>query len=199
MAVIGLDNDDVLEDFMSGFALWHNINYGTLLRYEDFISFDFREVLNVSKKEVYKRVMEFYKSPEFENLQPLKGSMVYVPALAKRHELHVITSRHDDLEERTLSGLNKYYPNCFTGVHLTNHWFGNVRRTKSEVCKEYGIQVLVDDHCTFAAEAADNGVRVIMPDRPWNQDLKNNGVMRVGSEWCHIYLAIENLAQDLNR
>lgn len=198
MAIVGLDIDDVLLGFQASFIAWHNSHYDTLLRYEDFKSFDYTKVIGVAREECYARVMKFYNSPDFDNLLPLRSSPIYVPALANRHTLLAITSRHDDLIPRTHASLDKYFPHCFSGVHFTNHWFGNGRRTKSEVCKENGVQILVDDHCTFAEEAADNGIRVIMPDRPWNQDFKNHGVIRVGREWHYIYSAVENLAQKID-
>lgn len=64
------------------------------------------------------------------------------------------------------------------------------KRLKSEVCKEIGASVLIDDALKHAEEVASHGIPVLLPDKPWNRDYTPPGVVRVQS-WNDIVSWIE--------
>jgi uncharacterized HAD superfamily protein len=54
------------------------------------------------------------------------------------------------------------------------------KRLKSAMCKELGIQVMIDDHMSVAKDCAEAGIRVLLFDQPWNQ-----GELPMGAERVH--------------
>ncbi|MEK6826183.1 MAG: hypothetical protein AABX90_00975, partial [Nanoarchaeota archaeon] len=58
----------------------------------------------------------------------------------------------------------------FREVYLTNQWSKVSRgRSKAEVCREIGIDAIVEDSLEYAQECAVEGKKVVLLDCPWNQ------------------------------
>ena len=73
--IIGFDLDDVLLDFNNAFCLYHNRIYDTNICRSDLTVFEYDNILNCSKKETIKRVVDFYTTPDHLNSVPVAGAI----------------------------------------------------------------------------------------------------------------------------
>tara|TARA_Y100000310_G_scaffold209958_1_gene210571 strand:- start:1331 stop:1912 length:582 start_codon:yes stop_codon:yes gene_type:complete len=173
--IIGLDVDDVLASFVSALLVYHNDEYGTNLSVSDIKSYNLGEAWGGTKEESIKKVYDFYRSPYFRDIQPVEGSKEGIELLSRKHELVTITSRPNEIYNETIEWLNLHFPEKILEHYFTNEWHksGNNNRSKSDVCLELGIDVIIEDCLAYAKDCASNGIKVILLDRPWN---KSNGL-----------------------
>ncbi|OEL20921.1 hypothetical protein BAE44_0018059 [Dichanthelium oligosanthes] len=87
-------------------------------------------------------------------------------------EYHVYEFFRDAIKSHTLEWIEKYYPGLFEQIHFGNHFaLEGQSRPKSEICRSFGAQVLIDDNPRYAMECANDGMRVLLFDYdnsyPW--------------------------------
>jgi len=168
--LIGIDMDDVLADFINPLIKFHNEVYGTSLTKEQVFSYAFWEVWGGTREEAIRKVAEFHKSNYYDLIQPTPGAVNAVGHLRKDHGLVVITSRPDNVREKTFEWIKRYFPYRFSGTYFAyNHHIQNKGKRKSEICRDLGVDVLIDDMLKYATECAENGTRVLLFNQPWNQ------------------------------
>ena len=182
MKKIGIDFDDVIYGFNRQYCVFHNEKYGTNKRFEDVVTYDLDKIWGISPEECVVRVNEFYDSKYHGEAEPVPGSVDAVRRLAIDHELHLITSRRDGVKPQTISWLEKHFPNVFTGLHFTNQ-FGGIgnKKLKSEVCREIGASLMIEDALKYANEVASAGIPVLLLEVPWNRGETKPLVTRVHS------------------
>lgn len=77
----------------------------------------------------------------------------------------VVTSRQHVIRQPTLQWLDTYFPGTFVDVHFGNHYaLSGPSMSKSEICKQVGAQVLIDDNPRYALECAQAGIQVLLFD-----------------------------------
>lgn len=181
--VIGIDLDDVLLDFNPALYAWHNALYNTTFKYEDITSYFIEDILQCTRDEVFAKITEFYQTNEHARILPIPGALEAVKNLNQNHTLIVVTSKPDYLRPLTTKWLEKYFPNIFQTIHFTNHFLGDEsnRRTKSEICKELGIEVFIEDGPSHALDVATVCETVFLFNRPWNQVDVAPPIVRVSS------------------
>lgn len=168
---IGIDLDSVLADLMDPLIRFHNERYNKKHTIKDHVTYNLTEVWGVSSEEVLHRIYEFYESPYMDEVLPMSGSVEGVNKLQIVHDLHVITARPYDIEKKTVDWLDRYFPGKFKSIYHTN-WVSSTRykkRNKSELCVEYGVECMIEDHLDFATDIADENIEVLLLDSPWNQ------------------------------
>lgn len=188
MKTISIDFDDVLLPFSQGFVEYHNLTHLTSVRYEDWYTWEMHEVFSCDPATMATRVNDYLLSPHHEILLPLPGVVEAITTLKSEYNLEVVTSRIDHTRDKVMFWIDKFLPETFQQVHFTNSalgGMGRVPRKKSEVCKEIGAILHIDDALGHAADISLAGIPVLLPDRPWNQGEIPNGVTRV-SDWNEI-------------
>lgn len=193
--IIGVDMDEVLVDLIVDVLRYHNEKYGTSHSKEDISTYDLQNIWNVTWEETVQRFLDFYDTDYFDRGEVIELAKEGVARLAEKHELHVITGRPDSVEEKTRKWLDTHFPGFFKSINFTNTW-GDGKgkpRNKGEICRELGVEVLIDDHLNYASDAAKQGVKVLLMDAPWNRsaELPEN-VKRVLS-WAEIPDIIESM------
>ena len=172
--VLAVDFDEVCVGYLPAFIAFNNARYGTNLKLEDFTSYMFWEVPGcklATREDATARVYEFHDSDFFGTVQPIPGALAGLRELARWYELHVVTSRQNDIAQRTLECIDKYFPGVFSGVHFGNH-FGTsgTKVSKPEMCARIGAVALVDDSLDYAKQCAKAGVRTLLfGDYNWNR------------------------------
>ncbi len=177
-----IDFDEVVADSAAAIIALHNEHYGTNYRREDITSSRVEDVWGGTKEEWEAKLDEFFSAKNVKYLNPIAGSIPAMGALKKAgHELYVITARGDSDIEATELWLKLHFPDAFKGVH-----YGCARandpskiRSKPQMCKELGIELMIDEHLSNARQCADEGIRVFLFDQPWNQRELPEGVERV--------------------
>lgn len=169
--LLAIDIDEVLFPFLDRFIAYHNSEYSTKYRKEDFKSYDFSTVLGGSILDTVDRVYEIQHKIEQDPVEPIKQSKEALAALRSKFDLSVITARHPKFEPTTSSWLNKHYGKVIKSVsYIGNAAVMKEPRTKAEVCQEIGAVCLIDDSLNHIIECSEVGIKgIIFGEYPWNQ------------------------------
>ena len=196
---IGVDMDSVIAEIICPLDAFHNRKYKTAISYEDHILYDLSAIWMCSADEVYKRIFEFYDAPEFSKVKPIEGSQGGIKELARMHNLHLITSRPHDVEEQTKQWIHTFFPRVFTSITHTNQVSKNGKgksMKKSAIGKQMKIDVMIDDHITYALDCADNEISTLLFEAPWNKSLTvNHSYMRRVASWQEVCYTISHESQ----
>lgn len=168
---IGIDVDDVLAESMGHLVDFHNQKNGNDLKFEDVFSFNLSGVWNMeTKEEMFNHILDFYKSPFFKKIEPFSNTKEIIFKLSKTNQLAAITGRPTIIKNETILWLEKFYPNCFSEIHFSNHFPGEDKNlSKADFCLENGYELLIEDSGEFALECAQKGIKVFLFNKPWNK------------------------------
>lgn len=196
---IGTDLDECLAEFVSGFLDYHNNKYGTKLNRKEFKSYNLWETIGGTREDAIKHVSEFYRTNYFKNLPVVFGSVNVVDLLSRENEIFVISSRPIYIHNETIKWLDDHFHEKFSEIFFSDEWnfsswnFFNFRRkNKSGICKKLKLDFYIEDNLGYALSCARKVDKVLLLDKPWNQnsELPNN-VHRVYG-WNEILEKIEN-------
>lgn len=193
---IAIDIDDVLVEFVPSLARWYNDKFGTNLKKEDFYTFAFHEIWGGTHLESVGKVRKFLDSGIIKDLNVIEGAAEVLKELDnKGHELHIVTSRFPDLHEDTLIWLDRHFKGIFKEVHFGHNKISKQKDSlsKAERCKQLDIDLLIDDLPEHALECAKKGIRVLLFDAPWNQDIKENKKIKRVCGWGDVLKEINLL------
>ncbi|MBS9784399.1 hypothetical protein KGV55_03540 [Candidatus Gracilibacteria bacterium] len=131
--------------------------------------------VNMSDEIERSDVVEFFfstfeKDRENLDMPRVDGALEILKILKKAgKELYIITARHSSLKEYTQKYIQKHFPNIFTEIYFADHFTENHRK-KSEICKEIGATLLIDDSIENALDCAENDIQAILLKKPWNKN-----------------------------
>ncbi len=189
---IGVDNDDVLFEFIPGLLNFLNGAFGTKRRLRDVTDYKLWNLWSVSQEYILRLVNDYYFTEQFRDLKPIEGAMEGLETLLSRgHTISVISSRPDLLETLTRQAIEKYFPGMVEDVFCLSTYdiVGGKKRSKAEVCKELGAEVMIDDALQHVKDCARNDIRAMLFDYngtyPWNKDEEISGVRRV-RDWREV-------------
>ncbi|MDD3646346.1 MAG: HAD hydrolase-like protein [Candidatus Gracilibacteria bacterium] len=192
--IIGVDLDEVLAEFFDHALEFHDYKIGTYtlerekikdyyIHKNDFIDITVEEAIIWFRQPMYDD-MELCRIPVVpgakEKLLELKQA---------GYKLFVVTARIEELfGEYTKTWIEKYFPSIFDNIIFADH-FHETRKEKSELCHEYGIEIMIEDNYDYAVELAQNGIKTYLLEKPWNswQDGVHENIIRVKS-WENIKL-----------
>ena len=167
LPVVAIDVDEVLACFLGGFCAFINETRAAsagaasapLLAPEHFRSYHFSPALGVSDAEASLLVQAFFASRHFRGLAPLAGARDVLLRHARSFRFVVVTSRSLDVADATRAWLDEHFAGVFALPPLFGCAYGSgPKRPKSELCREVGAILLVDDQVAYCREAAENGV-----------------------------------------
>lgn len=187
---IGIDIDNVISNF-------NDVLLNKYIEHDK--SINGKGIVN---KNVYIREMfdwnkeyeeKFYKDniENFANLfKPIKDCSKYIKLLKEEgNTIYIISGRdngeYSDPYNMTKNWLEKYdivYDKLFLVDAYNSH-------SKTEICLEHNVYVMIDDSKRMCKDIKDNGIRALLMDTPYNRD--TNEFERVCS-WKEIYDIISN-------
>lgn len=185
---IGVDMDSVIAEIMQPMVDFHNERYHTHLTLADHDDYDLAKVWQCDPADVLPRIFEYYESSHFENTRPVNGSVRGIGYLAAKYDLYLITSRPHLVEGKTNSWINRYFPDKFRKVLHTNQVSHQheKRKKKSEVCREEGITMMIDDAVDYAVDCAQAGIQVYLFSASWNRNYPKHENIRKVAGWEEI-------------
>ncbi|KAL9819685.1 hypothetical protein AtNW77_Chr4g0311991 [Arabidopsis thaliana] len=107
-----------------------------------------------------------------------KGSILFqVPIRLFTSYQNIATcqlSRQNAIKEHTLEWIEIHFPGLFKQIHFGNHFaLHGESRPKSEICRSFGAEILIDDNPRYAEECANIGMKVLLFDYensyPWSK------------------------------
>ena len=187
---IGVDIDNVLSNF-NDVLLNKYIEHDKSINGKGIVNqdVDIRDMFNWNKEyeeKFYKENIEYFASL----FEPIEECSKYVKLLKEEGNTIYIISGRDNGEysnpyKMTIDWLKKYdivYDKLFLVDAYNSH-------SKTEICLEYNIDVMIDDSKRMCKDIKDNGIRTLLMDTPYNRD--TNEFERVNS-WKEIYNKLSN-------
>ncbi|KAK9829911.1 hypothetical protein WJX72_008609 [[Myrmecia] bisecta] len=172
---VAVDVDEVLGRFLLSLNKFCLEDYGLHFDIPDYAVYDFAKVWQCSQDESNHIVHEFFKSHHFAvGILPIPGALHSLQRLMGYCDLVVVTSRQHVIREPTLQWVQLHFPGVFQEVHFGNHWaLEGKSKPKSEICRDIGASVLIDDNPRYAVECAEAGINVLLYDwqlgYPWSK------------------------------
>ena len=144
------------------------------------------------------RIEKYFHSKNFllDSRTPDPAALIAIPALARKHELHIVTGRGKFMEKATSSLIDEHFPDCFQSVTHTNFFKRRFRRTKGQVCQELGADIHIDDHLVHCESVLDSGIEHAFAygDYEWNRmEIIRNGLRRC-LDWDSILKGVDEVA-----
>ena len=82
------------------------------------------------------------------------------------------------------SRIEKYFPNKFKDIFVTNHpmWAKTgTALTKADICKKHNVDILIEDNLDYAKETVSEKTKVLLLDYKWNRGELPKGIKRMFS------------------
>ena len=194
--IIGVDADGVLNN-MSKF----HIKYGTKFFKREPVQPEAYSVREMFACSPFMEVLYglFYFKKYCKEYEPREEASSVIQELNQEgHELHEITAR----KFVTLRNfLGKYSRNMFkTWTEKYNMDFKSYQycsekwspRDKWIACHKLSVDVMIDDKPDVALYLANHGIKVLLFDAPYNQDVKHENITRVFN-WVEVHDQIQDL------
>lgn len=190
--VIGVDIDDTIALSAPMVIKYSNDRWGTSLKVSDYTE-DWAGMWGVDFDEVKRRADEYFSSGILMDYKMMPGAHGVLNNLSSRFKIISVTARNDICKTDTFSWISKNYGEIFneSDLHFTGAWDKltehSVHHTKDKICKQLGVDILIDDqlkHCISAAEA---GIAsILFGDYSWNaaDDLPENVVR--AKDWLEV-------------
>ncbi len=190
---IGVDLDDVLACFVQDLLTFHNRQYNTRIQLEEVVSYRLQHVWGGTEEDTRNKIIEFYNSPEFDNMGIVPGSKSGVKSINSKNELFIITARPHYMADKTHAWVKQYFPNKFSEVYMTAQFASDGSKIpKSKVCSDLGVKIMIDDCLDYALDCASPDRLVLLLDKPWNQTKElPEGIKRVYS-WEDIAAVVKS-------
>lgn len=189
--IIAIDCDDVLIDSTPFLVDEYYKKYGIAIPLADSHRLKHNAWGCNTPEELFLRFVAIQTGPEHMLLKPRTDAVEAVHGLSNRHELHLVTARHNLASPVTDRMLDKYFSGCFVSVHhVADH------TTKAEICKKVSADVLIDDKLSHLADAIDNGAiapgnAIHFGDYVWNQkDTDIDGIITC-RDWVEVASVID--------
>lgn len=200
---VGVDVDEVLGNFLASLNTFIAEEYLLQHNASEYYVYDFMKVWNCSQTEANDRVHAFFESEHFNSgIVPIPGAYQTLRQLTSYCHLVVVTSRQHVIRQPTMDWINQHYGGIFKEVHFGNHFaLEGEARSKSEICRSLGVQVLIDDNPRYALECADHGIEVLLFDLhgnyPWSKTAQGPThplITRV-HDWSEVEQALRTKSQ----
>lgn len=183
---VGIDIDDVVVKTASGFLDFYNSKYGTSFAFEDIKTYDLDKAVGISLEEAREELDEFFDSEEFHKMELMESVKQSIEVLAKHFKIVFLTSRPIKYKESTENHLGYHFGNLdFEIIHSTGSSYEDTS-SKGEICKNYGIDVMIEDNPDYAKDCSDKGVKVVLFDKPWNKEKEENEYLVRVNGWKDI-------------
>jgi len=199
--VIWIDLDEVLAELAEAMLLendyyiwWKRISFDDITNY---YLYEIKD-LNVSINEA----LELFKNTLLSDIgkleiKPVEGVYNKLKEWKEKwYRLKVITARPKDLFEKyTRDWINKYYPNIFDEIYFANDSKekmigkdGVDNTKKSIICKNLGVDVMIEDNPEYAKEIADCWIKTFLIRKPWNKHIESSNNLVVVDRFENINL-----------
>jgi len=199
--IVGVDADGVLTDM----SAW-NIREGKKFFKKEPVNpngYGPCDIFGVSKKEEF--VFGLFNLDNYCSKEPPRDGAVEVLNKLKNdgHEFHEITARKFTTFNNVLGShyrklfekwLNKHFSGVFKSIEYCSET--DSPTDKLIACSKLGVNVMVEDKPEVAIHLANNGIKVLLVDAPYNKELEHPNMIRVNN-WHEVYEQIKIIEENL--
>lgn len=115
-------------------------------------------------------------------IRPINWSVEKINELSQWFNIWMLTARHDMLKEYTIEWVKHHYNwNIWKILYSNCYQWG--KRTKSSICLEEWVKIMIEDDIDYSLELAEAWIKVYLLAKPWNihRKEKHRNIVRV--EW----------------
>lgn len=200
---VAVDVDEVLGRFVHALNQYCKEEHDMDLEVQDYYIYEFAKIWNCTQDMSNHIVHSFFQSPHFaKGIPVIPGAYESLCRLQRHCDLVVVTSRQHIIQDMTREWLDRHYPGLFSKVYFGNHFaLHGTSRAKSDICKEVGASVLIDDNPGYALECAAAGINVLLYDwehaYPWSKlpSGSNHPRISVVKNWGEVEHAVMAMAE----
>ena len=187
---VGCDFDHVPFPFIEEYLKYHKDLFGDGLTIKDIHSYHLWEVLGGTPEYHQGLIPDFYHSGALANIAPHPYAQKTISMMSKWSTLFNITSRSEEMKGQPIMLLEKHFPQQFEALFLTNTYGRKISRniSQADVCLDFGIDLMIDDHVQTVLECAQVGIDCILfGDYGWTnpRNLPPNVVHK--KNWFEVY------------
>ncbi len=180
---VGVDVDDVVTDFVNPLLEFVNKTRSTRFSYEQVYCYNLWEVWGCTRDESIEIVRDFYRSPQFDSLPIIPGTAEALKTIAQKHTLTFITSRFAEAIPKTPIWFDRYCSLPKPRIIYCGEYQSGRDVAKADICLQEGIDCIIEDNAKYALECAQKGIKTILFNRPWNQNIEHENIHRV-KKWA---------------
>lgn len=180
---IGIDIDEVVVEFMANFLIYSNKKNNTFFTSEDVTNYRLWETkIHKSKEESIKEVLEFQNSPYFDKIDLIEGAKEGLEEISKNRQIYFITSRPEEIKDKTKSFFNKHFPKNGFNILYSGELYGG-KLSKTEICKNLEIPLIIEDNPDYALGCAREGIKVFLLNKFWNKNCEEHPNITQVDNW----------------
>ncbi len=171
MSIIAVDCDEVLINSMQGFSQYVKGMYGYNWPYHDYKYYrlEENEHIDFTRDEIMDMFNAYLDSEYAKKTEPIPWALEKLQELHLAwHTLCVLTARWDFQHAITTYQIEKNFPWLFAEILAVWDARGN-HTSKSEVCKNIGATILIEDSMDNCLEASRNNIYSFLLQRPRNE------------------------------
>lgn len=179
--LLAVDFDDTLVFNAQRVVDAYNHRHGGKIRLEDvYVAEKFgnpEHGWHHNRREAREWIRRYLISPEGQDNPPIRGAKSALTRLAEHYTLAVVTGRRESWSAGTTPWLDRFLPGLFSSVNYCGD------TSKSQVCRQIGADIIVDDSPHYLELCVARGLRAILfGDYPWTYQYAAPGVER-GRHW----------------
>lgn len=190
--IVGIDIDDTLAVSAPMVIAHSNSTWHTSLSVDDYHE-DWAKMWGVDYAEVTRRADEYFNSGVVREYNPMPSAEKVLRTLKNQYTLISVTARNDTTKDDTYSWIKSHFNDVFSkeDIYFTGAWNKidehSVHHTKGQICKELGVDILIDDQLKHCLSASELGITsLLFGEYNWNKaDVLPSNVIRVRN-WTEV-------------
>jgi len=178
---IGVDIDGIIADTDTAFRKRLSEVFKRDFSRDKVKEFRYENCFNFNRKEMDIFCGLFLDKNLWKGIKLIEGAGPALRRLKKRHSLILITGRPIEVKDATLEWLGaKKIP--FDRLYFMQG------RQKHEIARSngHGLCLFLEDHPDYAYRMAEDGVKVLLMDYPWNRNVENHCNIQRVKDWKQI-------------
>ena len=150
------------------------IKHKKIVKYEDIADFNLEKSFQLDSKQIHQIIDEAIQN--YENLFPYPGVVEFLVEYQKEHKnVLIITQRKIENDYFTRCWFEKFFPSIdMERIQIAYSY------NKMIPLKFYRIDRMVEDRAEVVISLANQGIKIFLMDRPWNQfNKEHSNIIRV--------------------
>lgn len=188
---IAIDIDEVVVDFVEKYMEFVETRGIKGVNYENVDCYELWEVLGITRDKFMILLNEYNESKYFREVKFIDGAKDGICFLRDNFDICFITARPESISKRTKDFVFREFGILENSVVFSGDNFGK-NKNKDDICKDLGIGLIIEDSGLDSLKYAENGIKVLLLDKPWNQEFEHGRIFRC-KDWGEILAKIEEL------
>ncbi len=167
---IGIDIDGIIGDSDKTFRKYINKKFGFTLKRSDITKFMYEDILLIPKSKMKEFWKEFTEKKLWKEIPLLPNAKTAINYLKDKYYIVIITARPETIKDMTIEWLSE------NGIYYDKLFFVNEEKGESKLNKIFraniNLRFHIEDRVEFALEFANEKIKVLLFDYPWNRDIK---------------------------